>query len=1677
MLPSMERLANVILLALGLTAMCLVTARHATAFVVTPGSQRPSQLQRLGNAASPVVPYAPEEATGCSATGREPREPPTEPTTMYRMLLLLGAAPAGGKAPVEEGTPAGCTITAKLCRNFPEYQQRQFRDDLGESHVGAGSNDAACLKRAEDFHHWCGNGASDDAQVAATYGSDHLSQVYHPGACHPGWSQWDAFCYKHFWEKKTWFEAEAACRQFGEGSHLASIHSRAENRFIYTLTNGLSTWIGYTDLDQDTHFQWSDSTQDDFSNFAKNCTGREHEPDCKPEERQQQWYDWEGNDRGTFVCKRNALLPMALLRNVSARTLISRSWGELLPALAAGAGPRIGQNDTLPTVKVDEITKPPLQEPAASKSAPEPRLALPKVRLGFLKVLQEAWIIFLVLHFSAGHGLGALAAASALAALAARRRGRNDATPRVVMQVRKPTRYAKPAAKGMKPMIHRKETRDVFKDGFEGWVANKDKNIDFMEKVVRQQLHGRFQFQFASQHFFDTTPMSSGMSRNKRDFGIYMNHDYDDMFYVRKFLEPAKFKKLALGNWEMPENATKVATMQELVAAGVQYGHKSNKWNPAMLKYLYADNDGTHIFDLVQTAANLNRACYYCMEAAAKGASFILIGTKEQARPIVAKYSEEAGIHYTDMKRLSLAFAHLGTYSLRPALDTMAAALQDAEGNPGPLRDLTLVEQARIESTRWVALLRMGIPPDSMGTPGPSTPAPVAGPGAPASGGQAGAGSRRLTLSAVLDPTLDADVVSLGNLEIQKLYADYMAKFGDHPSAEADPSADQLASLKQVVAAGSVPYADFSLFGPHGLRLLRKQTFTSYTLNVATGEWSKKEQPGPSSYHSWVEAWKVYRTALLLLETVDAERLDAYAEHVRCFVTQFGDSAWWLVYRAENRLRCEHMERLRRTLHDKPAAHGYTAARPWNAVFARPFATGTIGPVSWSPRPPSGCRSARGELQAPTAEEEEEASRVQAKKKKRYEGEDHSVKQDGVFVKNRRGAKICPDFNKGKCGSRFVQPKPKVRAGADPNQGLVDRTAQPKAAGASPPSGRGPAKPPTPPRPLKRKAGQILGQHWAGSEGSLSQLVPFLEPRPQLRHGRKGAKRRPRGTGAVSTKSLVQVPPVESTYPDYEPLARGPREYGTWMEQPSDSFVTRPWVLVLFSGRRRKGDLPNWLAHYGLMVCCLDLVCDTPCDVLDEAKWSQVEKDINDGNFAACWAATSTSISAGSASALVPKEPRTEREEQNGQALGGMRNPRRSLDRVQGARQVGRALHKGCLAKWPGLKLPAKAILRGETPDELDDKLVDKVSVSHPPRPSDAQASPGVLHEGPAIVRPRVGPGEAEREGEGRGQESEQSRHGEARAYARGSAVKSLDALSDPAHCRQTLLSESRASTSVGPVESRLKLWETMSLKANLEPFRLTPEGMYTIMGGLKIGGYRSATQWNSDASVEVSVRDEVLTSKRFVGGLLSNFPTVRKSVELMQQLREEKQQGAWNVFNEFQRFKNTCKLERLTKKYHGVEEMTGYPDICIFVDEIKERNPIAEMVRIGVPCIGMVDSNNDPKFVDIAIPSNTSNTKSIDLIIGKICDAIKKGKTMNAMTQPGERNEEPKEWDPWILSRDRMRCLRRRSKRQGWMKGMYGSYENWKKCHPWGAIPTVAPFHDFKWNDIEDRRPGWDRF
>ena len=365
----------------------------------------------------------------------------------------------------------------------------------------------------------------------------------------------------------------------------------------------------------------------------------------------------------------------------------------------------------------------------------------------------------------------------------------------------------------------------------------------------------------------------------------------------------------------------------------------------------------------------------------------------------------------------------------RPMWDATIGAMQvstPAAGGGAPtVAPLTPVQQARVESLRRVCILRMGREPDLPGGAAPPAPAP----GHPALGVLPGqpAGARKLKLAAVLDPTLDAEVTPLTQREMSLMYDQYKAKFGDFPSPDADISPDQLAALAQVIRAGATPFADFSIFGPYGQRLLRRQTFTSYQLSTATGEWQKREQPGPADYHAWHQCYKVYRTGMLLLEAADAERLDAYGEHVRSFVTQFSEEAWFIVARADHRLRSEHLDRLRRELRADPA-FGFTEANPWSACLARAVKDGdfwnreVVTPATlWLSR-------AKKEV-ASVANTGGDISPGPPKKRKtraarHYNGDDMSKKgSDGHYSHNRKGHEICRLFGKGKCSSKAAQSK------------------------------------------------------------------------------------------------------------------------------------------------------------------------------------------------------------------------------------------------------------------------------------------------------------------------------------------------------------------------------------------------------------------------------------------------------------------------------------------------------------------------------------------------------------------------------------------------------------------------------------------------------------------------------
>lgn len=284
-----------------------------------------------------------------------------------------GGSPAGTKFNFGEDSWNNCVLTAKNCANFPQFNGRQFADKFGAAYLDL-SNPSACLRRAEDFHHWCGNGRSEwadrkqednknstnpdtldgsfnglDASVAATFLPTGDSQIYFPDACPKNWSLYRDSCYIHVWRAKTWWEAEDWCQKASKDSHLCSIHGKAENEFVFTLTKGLSSWIGYHDTGREEEKKWSDDSKTDFENMNKNCTGRETEPDCQPKEVAQQWFDWNGADRGTWVCKMPAKYALRLLRNETTLEMLPRlEWGKFkLPLQPGEISPlRLGKSTT-----------------------------------------------------------------------------------------------------------------------------------------------------------------------------------------------------------------------------------------------------------------------------------------------------------------------------------------------------------------------------------------------------------------------------------------------------------------------------------------------------------------------------------------------------------------------------------------------------------------------------------------------------------------------------------------------------------------------------------------------------------------------------------------------------------------------------------------------------------------------------------------------------------------------------------------------------------------------------------------------------------------------------------------------------------------------------------------------------------------------------------------------------------------------------------------------------------------------------------------------------------------------------------------------------------------------------------------------------------------------------------
>ena len=132
--------------------------------------------------------------------------------------------------------------------------------------------------------------------------------------------------------------------------------------------------------------------------------------------------------------------------------------------------------------------------------------------------------------------------------------------------------------------------------------------------------------------------------------------------------------------------------------------------------------------------------------------------------------------------------------------------------------------------------------------------------------------------------------------------------------------------------------------------------------------------------------------------------------------------------------------------------------------------------------------------------------------------------------------------------------------------------------------------------------------------------------------------------------------------------------------------------------------------------------------------------------------------------------------------------------------------------------------------------------------------------------------------------------------------------------------------------------------------------------------------------------------TERWPGGMLTNFPTIRKAVKKMASIDKMATDGTFNNMSKRERLQITRQRAKLEKNLGSISDLTRLPAAMFVVDIAKEYIAVREANRLNIPVFAMVDTNSDPNMVDFPIPANDDASKSISLVVNKVCEAITEG-------------------------------------------------------------------------------------
>ena len=175
-------------------------------------------------------------------------------------------------------------------------------------------------------------------------------------------------------------------------------------------------------------------------------------------------------------------------------------------------------------------------------------------------------------------------------------------------------------------------------------------------------------------------------------------------------------------------------------------------------------------------------------------------------------------------------------------------------------------------------------------------------------------------------------------------------------------------------------------------------------------------------------------------------------------------------------------------------------------------------------------------------------------------------------------------------------------------------------------------------------------------------------------------------------------------------------------------------------------------------------------------------------------------------------------------------------------------------------------------------------------------------------------------------------------------------------------------------------------------------EEAYNFVRDLSMEG-KSVLFVGTKKQAQESVKEEALragayyVNARWLGGMLTNFTTIRRRIQRLAQLRKMQEDGTFDRLPKKEVGKLELEIEKLEKYLGGIKTMDKLPGALFIVDPRKERIAVAEAKKLGIPLVAIVDTNCDPDEIDYVIPGNDDAIRAVKLIAGTMADAIIEGR------------------------------------------------------------------------------------